>query len=157
MAVQEIEFRSGHLCVDTDPALCVPCQERLDRQLALLPRVYGELEVALVPAPDSGDRVTGIDRPGIPLNGPAVEARAAIRGTLASWADLIVEGRTVRLPLRTVPALAAFLRRHLGWLAVHPAADDAATEIDALLQRSLMVARALPEGAAVPAGSCDAA
>ena len=52
--MQEIEFRSGHLCVDTDPALCVPCQERLDRQLALLPRVYGELEVALVPAPDSG-------------------------------------------------------------------------------------------------------
>src|SRR5882757_3751329 len=104
-AVQENEFRTGHLCVDTDPALCVPCQERLDRQLALLPRVYGELEVALVAAPDSGDRVTGTARPGIPLNGPAVEARAAVRGTLASWADLIVEGRTVRLPLRTVPAL----------------------------------------------------
>src|SRR6201991_4157429 len=92
-AVQDDEFRSGHLCVDTDPALCLPCQERLDRQLALLPRVYGELEVALVPAPDSGDRVTGTARPGIPLNGPAVEARADIRGTLASWADLIVEGR----------------------------------------------------------------
>jgi len=155
VAVQEIEFRSGHLCVDTDPALCVPCQERLDRQLALLPRVYGELEVALVPAPDSGDRVTGNDRPGIPLNGPAVEARAAIRGTLASWADLIVEGRTVRLPLRTVPALAAFLRRHLGWLAVHPAADEAAAEIDTLLQRSLTVARSLPEP--LPAGRRDAA
>lgn len=139
--VQDIEFRTGHLCVDTDPALCVPCQERLDRQLALLPRVYGELEVALVSAPDSGDRVTGTARPGIPLNGPAVEARADIRGTLASWADLLVEGRTVRLPLRTVPALAAFLRRHLAWLAVHPAAEDAATEIDALLRRSLAVAR----------------
>lgn len=155
VAVQEIEFRSGHLCVDTDPALCVPCQERLDRQLALLPRVYGELEVALVPAPDSGDRWTGTARPGIPLNGPAVEARAAIRGTLASWADLIVEGRTVRLPLRTVPALAAFLRRHLGWLAVHPAADEAATEIDALTQRSLAIARSLPENLA--AGGRDAA
>jgi len=135
--VQDIEFRSEHLCVGTDPALCVPCQERLDRQLALLPRVYGELEVALVTAPNSGDRVTGTARPGIPLNGPAVEARAAIRGSLASWADLIVEGRTVRLPLRTVPALAAFLRRHLGWLAVHPAADDIAAEIDMLLRRSL--------------------
>lgn len=145
MAVQDIEFRSGHLCVDTDPALCVPCQERLDRQLALLPRVYGELEVALVTAPNSGDRVTGTARPGIPLNGPAVEARAEIRGTLASWADLIVEGRTVRLPLRTVPALAAFLRRHLAWLAVHPAADDAATEIDALLRRCLEIARPRPE------------
>jgi hypothetical protein len=40
-----------------------------------------------------------------------------------------------------VPALAAFLRRHLGWLAVHPAADDAATEIDALLRRALAVSR----------------
>ncbi|WP_327288765.1 hypothetical protein [Streptomyces sp. NBC_01198] len=60
---------------------------------------------------------------------------------MASWADLIVEGRTVRLPLRTVPALAAFLRRHLGWLAVHPAADDAATDIDTVLQRALAVAR----------------
>jgi len=141
-AVQDIEFRSAHhLCVDTDPALCVSCQERLDRQLALLPRVYGELEVALVPAPDSGDRETGIARPGIPLNGPAVEARAAVRGTLASWADLLVEGRTVRLPLRTVPALAAFLRRHLGWLAAHPAAEDAASEIDAVLQRALRTLR----------------
>ena len=142
-SVQDIEFRSAHhLCVDTDPALCVPCQERLDRQLALLPRVYGELEVALVlPAPDSGDRETGTARPGIPLNGPAVEARAAVRGTLASWADLIVEGRTVRLPLRTVPALAAFLRRHLGWLAVHPAAEDAATELDAVLRQALRALR----------------
>ena len=155
-AVQDIEFRSGHLCVDTDPALCVPCQERLDRQLALLPRVYGELEVALVPAPNSGDRVTGTARPGIPLNGPAVEARAAVRGTLASWADLIVEGRTVRLPLRTVPALAAFLRRHLGWLAVHPAADDAATEIDVLLRRSLAIARPRHDRR-IPVGPCIAA
>jgi hypothetical protein len=154
--VQEMEFRSGHLCVDTDPALCVPCQERLDRQLALLPRVYGELEVALVPAPDSGDRVTGTARPGIPLNGPAAEARADIRGTLASWADLLVEGRTVRLPLRTVPALAAFLRRHLDWLAVHPAAEDAATEIDALLRRSLDVARPR-HNLRIPVGPCIAA
>jgi hypothetical protein len=107
----------------------------------LLPRVYGELEVALVAAQDPGDRLSGTDRPGIPLNGPAVEARTAIRDTLTSWADLIVEGRTVRLPLRTVPALAAFLRRHLGWLAVHPAADDAAAEIDSVLQRALAVAR----------------
>ncbi|WP_159012127.1 hypothetical protein [Streptomyces sp. NRRL F-5123] len=60
---------------------------------------------------------------------------------MTSWADLMVEGRTVRLPLRTVPALAAFLRRHLGWLAVHPAADDAATDIDTVLQRALAVAR----------------
>lgn len=154
-AVQEIDFRSGHLCVETDPALCVPCQERLDRQLALLPRVYGELEVALVPAPNSGDRLTGTARPGIPLNGPAVEARAAIRGTLASWADLIVEGRTVRLPLRTVPALAAFLRRHLGWLAVHPAAEDAATDIDELVQRSLRIARPRHDRR-IPVGPCIA-
>lgn len=153
--MQESDFRTGHLCVDTDPALCVPCQERLDRQLALLPRVYGELEVALVPAPDSGDRVTGTARPGIPLNGPAVEARADIRGTLASWADLIVEGRTVRLPLRTVPALAAFLRRHLGWLAVHPAAEDAATEIDALVRRSLRIARPRHDRR-IPVGPCIA-
>ncbi|NUR02423.1 MAG: hypothetical protein HOY79_39570 [Streptomyces sp.] len=151
--MQEIEFRSRHICVDTDPALCVPCQERLDRQLALLPRVYGELEVALVPAPDSGDRLTGTARPGIPLNGPAVEARADIRGTLASWADLMVEGRNVRLPLRTVPALAAFLRRHLGWLAVHPAAEDAATEIDELLRRSLAIARPRHDRH-IPVGPC---
>lgn len=150
--MQDNEFRSGHLCVDTDPALCPPCQERLDRQLALLPRVYGELEVALGTAPNSGDRVTGTARPGIPLNGPAVEARAAIRGTLASWADLIVEGRTVRLPLRTVPALAAFLRRHLGWLAVHPAADDAATEIDELLHGALRILRS-PCGLPLPVGA----
>jgi hypothetical protein len=150
--VQENPFRSGHLCVDTDPALCLACQERLDRQLALLPRVYGELEVGLVAAPNSGDRVTGTARPGIPLNGPAVEARAAIRGTLTSWADLIVEGRTVRLPLRTVPALAAFLRRHLGWLAVHPAADDAATEIDALLRHTLRLVRS-PHDHPLPVGA----
>ncbi|MYS24564.1 MULTISPECIES: hypothetical protein [unclassified Streptomyces] len=96
--------------------------------------------------------MTGTARPGIPLNGPAVEARAAIRGTLASWADLIVEGRTVRLPLRTVPALAAFLRRHLSWLAVHPAAEDAASEIDALLHDVLRIARP-PHGHPLPIGA----
>lgn len=151
--MQESEFRTGHLCVDTDPALCLPCQERLDRQLALLPRVYGELEAALVPAVDGGDRVTAGGRPGIPLNGPAVDARADIRGTLASWADLIVEGRTVRLPLRTVPALAAFLRRHLAWLAVHPAAEDAAAEVDALVRRCMKIARPRLERR-IPVGPC---
>jgi hypothetical protein len=60
---------------------------------------------------------------------------------LASWADLIVEGRTVRLPLRTVPALAAFLHRHLGWLAVHSPVEDAAIEIDAVLRQSLRILR----------------
>jgi hypothetical protein len=53
----------------------------------------------------------------------------------------MVEGRTVRLPLRTVPALAAFLRRHLGWLAVHPAAEDAAADIDAVLRQALRALR----------------
>ncbi len=155
--MQETEFRSAHhLCVETDPALCEPCQERLDRQLALLPRVYGELEAPLVAAPDSGDRETGTARPGIPLNGPAVEARAAVRGTLASWADLMVEGRTVRLPLRTVPALAAFLRRHLGWLAVHPAAEDAAADIDAVLRQALRALRT-PTFSATPTSTGRAA
>lgn len=106
-----------------------------------------------MPAPVGGDRVTV---PGIPSNGPAVEARAEIRGTLASWADLIVEGRTVRLPLRTVPALAAFLRRHLAWLATHPAAEDAAAEIDALVRRTLPITRPRPERR-VSVGPCIAA
>ncbi len=113
--MQDIEFRVGHLCIDTDPALCSPCQERLDRQLAMLPLLYGELEVTR-----ALDQVT------------ASRVRAEIRDTLASWADLIVEGRTVRTPRRTVPALAAFLRCHLEWLAAHPAAEDAAADVEAL-------------------------
>ena len=105
--VQKIEFRTGHLGVDADSALRGPRRSRLDRQLALLPRVFGELEVALAAASDSGERVTGTARPGLPLTGPAAEVRADLRCAVTSKADLRAEGRTVRLPLRTVPALAA--------------------------------------------------
>ncbi|WP_160144980.1 hypothetical protein [Actinacidiphila yanglinensis] len=50
-----------------------------------------------------------------------------------------------------MPALAAFLRRHLGWLAVHPAAEDAATDIDAVLYEALRITSPEPCGA-VPSG-----
>ncbi|MFD9905830.1 helix-turn-helix domain-containing protein [Streptomyces sp. NPDC059063] len=142
-------------CAGPDAAVCPAChQASLERSLRLLPRVYQELEEALAPQTAAVTRTSGGGpRLGIPLNGRAVDARRAILGTLATWAEVVVEGRRLARPRRTVPALAAFLDCHARWLAAHPAAQDAATELDSLLKAAR---RAAPSSAArrISVGPC---
>lgn len=123
--------------------LCPSCRDRLARDVGLLPQLYGELESALAStaAAHHGEKVRGSRTPGIPLNEKAADARSDIRGVLTAWVDLVVEGRRLTAPARTVPALAAFLGCHLDWLAAHEAAGEAAREIHELARTARRVAR----------------
>lgn len=94
--------------------LCAPCRDRLAARLHDLPVHYAAL-----------DQRT----PGTPLPSHAVEARSAIRGVLASWAHIVVKGRAVPRPIRSVTGMAEFLHRHVDWLGAHPAVAEIVCEI----------------------------
>lgn len=101
--------------------LCAACRDVLAEHLCLLPARYAAFE---------HDRT-----PGTPLPRHAVETRTAMRGVLASWAHVVVTGRVVPRPVRSVPGLADFLHRHVDWLGAHPAAAEIATEVAELMAR----------------------
>jgi hypothetical protein len=99
----------------TRSRLCTPCRDELAGHLSGLPALYLSIE---------RDRT-----PGIPLSPAAATTRSAIRGVLATWAHVVVGGRAVPRPVRSVTELADFLLRHVDWLGAHPAAAEAAAEI----------------------------
>ena len=105
--------RCGHAAA-LRSRLCAACRDGLAAQLRDLPARYAAL-----------DRRT----PGTPLPSRAVEARSAIRGVLASWAHLVVNGRAVPRPIRSVDGMAEFLHRHVDWLGAHPAVAEIMGEL----------------------------
>jgi hypothetical protein len=117
-------------------ALCRGCRDRLGSRLAMLPGLHAELENSLTGVGNTrslAEPKRGPGGAGIQLNERAVEARAHISAILASWAELVVDELSVTVPARTVPALSAFLDRHLDWLAAHATARDLADEMDELV------------------------
>jgi hypothetical protein len=78
--------------------------------------------------------------PGTPLPPHAVEARSVIRGVLASWTYLVVNGRAVPRPSRSVVGMAEFLHQHVEWLGAHPAASEISREIAELGTRVVAAA-----------------
>lgn len=101
--------------------LCTHCRDQLAEHLSELPARYAALDQ---------DRA-----PGAPMPPHAVEARSAIRGVLASWAHLVVNGRALPRPVRSVAGMAEFLQRHIDWLGAHPAAAEIIGEIAELATR----------------------
>ncbi|MDH6586219.1 hypothetical protein M2161_005325 [Streptomyces sp. SAI-133] len=151
--------RSGALRrrpAEPDARLCGPCGRALAADLAALPALHRESEQHLVlPARQGGlARVTGHRPDPPPVSDTALEARHDAVVRLASWARLVLdETGTGRPPERTVPALAAFLGRHVGLLAAHPAAGEAADEI-ARVATALRLVVAPPKPDLVPLGRC---
>lgn len=136
--------------------LCGPCRRALAADLAALPALHHESEQHLVlPARQGGlARVTGHRPDPPPVSDAALEARHDAVVRLASWARLVLdETGAGRPPERTVPALAAFLGRHVGVLAAHPAAGPAADEI-ARTASALRLVVAPPKPGLVPLGRC---
>jgi hypothetical protein len=128
--------------------LCWPCLQRAKECLTLLPSLYNACEIALcVPLSRSiFERISGSRGTGLPLGEAAADARDAIRRVLASWASLVVDGRSITFaPRRAVPDVARFLGTHLDWLAAHPAAADFADEVNDL---TAMARRAIEPGSA---------
>ncbi len=116
----------------TGSRLCGPCRERLSDQLAELPGLHAESENELGGPGRAwmSPRVSGSRELRLPIDPHTASVRDRALCTLVSWAGLVVEERALATPpARTVPALAAFLRSQLAWLAAHPAAGEAADEI----------------------------
>lgn len=112
----------------TRSRLCAPCRDGLGAHLRDLPDLYVAVDHGRMP--------------GTPLSAQAAGARSAIRGVLASWTHLVVGGRAVPRPARSVTDMADFLHRHVDWLGAHPAAAEIATEIGDLAARLRHVCRA---------------
>jgi hypothetical protein len=106
--------------------LCPACRDDLADRLRDLPAHYAALDHGRTP--------------GTPLPAAAVAARTAIRGVLASWAYLVVNGRAVPRPARSVAGLAEFLHDHVDWLGAHPAAAEITTEIAELVADVAIIA-----------------
>ncbi|MFD6028514.1 hypothetical protein [Streptomyces griseoluteus] len=142
---------------EPDARLCGPCRRALAADLAALPALHHESEQHLVlPARQGGlARVTGHRPEPPPVSDAALEARHDAVVRLASWARLVLDetGAGQPPPERTVPALAAFLGRHVGLLAAHPAAGPAADEI-ARVATALRSVVAPPRPDLVPLGRC---
>ncbi|HEX4726340.1 MAG TPA: helix-turn-helix domain-containing protein [Jatrophihabitans sp.] len=134
--------------------ICTGCVADLDRQLRRLPDLYRRCEDALTSdhphAPR--ERTSGGGLPGLPFNTDAADARSSIVSILASWSSLVADGRPAARPARSVPRLAAFLLRHLDWLAAHPSAADACAEIRELVRTASRAVE--PNHRRVPVGSC---
>ncbi|MFD5745410.1 hypothetical protein ACFXJM_34750 [Streptomyces massasporeus] len=142
--------------------LCLVCRARLKEDLVGLPGLYDGCGEALSPARTGiTERVSsGRARHGIRLNEAALQARGDMVAVLASWAGAIVAQRGVSAPpRREVHALAAFLARHLDWLAAHPAAGECAAEVRRVtnMARSALAPRpALPkELGSCPVTDCE--
>jgi hypothetical protein len=112
--------------------LCTTCYHDLKASLIELPEIYEDCESALQPRRNPTlQRVSGSRQStGIRLDEAAVTARSGIIGSLASWAALVADERSVTKPVHRAPAvLADFLLTHLNWLLAHPTAADFAEEI----------------------------
>jgi hypothetical protein len=111
---------SGPRPAATRSLLCASCRDQLDQHLRALSDLYAAM----------GQRST---------HPRAAELRAAVRGVLATWAHVVVDGRGVARPVRGVAGMVRFLRRHVDWLGAHPAATEIAGEIDELVCQLLVV------------------
>ncbi len=113
-------------------ALCAACFSALDTHLARIPRLYAEMEQFLAPSTARAVvRVSGGSPTAtLPVRHQVVQARTTLRSTLSTWSALVTDERGVTAPPREIQPMAAFLRRHLTWLAHHPAAHDLAVELD---------------------------
>lgn len=115
--------------------LCQHCRAQLGKDLEALPRLDLALELALIAtgAMSQGDKITHRKDPGLVLNDVAATARTVIRHTLVANVRMVHEERGLHdWPGDNIPAMTAWLKAHLDWLAAHEIAGDIAGEHRAL-------------------------
>ena len=122
--------------------LCAECRQTMRRELRALPELYRDCEERLASTPQGIIERISRTRPlGVSLNEAAMSARSDILDILSSWCAYTAHEREVTGPsTRTVDDLAAFLGRHVDWLASQAAAGDFATEIRELASAARNVA-----------------
>ncbi|QDY75192.1 hypothetical protein [Streptomyces qinzhouensis] len=114
--------------------LCGPCLERVEGRLRALPALYRECLYLAAPAVRrTNPTKVSASRNRDHLDIAVLDTRHRVRTLLESWSGMVVEKLVTAPPPRTVPHLARFLGRHLGWLAAQPSAVDFADEIEGLV------------------------
>jgi hypothetical protein len=140
---QRQEIGEGRLPVLAGWKLCRICRQSLADGLKKLPELYDECGRALNGPGKQGqprERKSGPSASGMPFNAAAADVRAEILAVLGSWSGMVVQQRGVTAPRRTVYTLAKFLGIHVDWIAAHPAAGDATTEVAQLVRSARRVA-----------------
>jgi hypothetical protein len=136
--------------------ICPACRGKLASGLLSLIGLYAECGRSL---DASGGGTTQLRLkisgrlPGLPFNARAAETRTEILDVLESWSAMLADERRVTPPRRGVVDLAEFLRRHLDWLAAHPAAAEATEEMARLVRTARQVVDPV-RVRRVPIGTC---
>ncbi|MFF2412457.1 hypothetical protein [Streptomyces sp. NPDC058092] len=124
----------GRACGDAGSVLCGVCITRVERHLRALPRLHQEcLHHASPTVRRTNPTKVSASRTRDHLDISVLDARHHLRAVLESWSGVVVEKRGAAPPACTVPHLARFLLRHLGWLAAQPPAGDFADEVENLV------------------------
>ncbi|MFE6286032.1 hypothetical protein [Streptomyces sp. NPDC057877] len=117
--------------------LCGPCIRRVERSLRALPGLYQECLHQVSPTSARRTNPTKVSgsRSRDYLDISVLDARHHILTIVESWSGMVVDKLRVTAPPRSVPHLARFLMRHLGWLTAQPPAAEFADEIEGLVVR----------------------
>lgn len=134
--------------------VCHGCRIRLERELGDLPGLDIDLIRAHSLSGPPKERVKGGEvEAQMPIKANIVELRSQLLASIASWARVVCEERDVSTPDLTVPAIAAFLLRHVDWIAAQPFVDEYDHEIHSLRRQAF--SKAFPTGRRqFPLGDC---
>lgn len=137
--------------------VCAACAHVLDAALADVCGYHGlAYDLDLTLSRQSRMGVRDGSRPteaAVPYDARASRAAGELRGVLTSWARLVIEETGDTWPQDTLTAVAAYLRKRVGWLRHHEAAAEAYGEIvDAVRDARRIVDRPAER---LYAGPCD--
>lgn len=145
------------------------CRFAVDHRLEQIPGLYAALAAVLEPGRAAGARVSGSRTPPLPvrLEPLSLRGRGGIITILATWETdwrdraglAVIPARAGREQLldsdQALADVIAFLRRQLGWaIAYHPAVDEFAGEVRAIVQECHRAVGALENHMRI--GSCPA-
>jgi hypothetical protein len=119
--------------------LCGGCHDRLARDLADLPALHDRLGDHLGTGGGTAltGRVSGTSAAPLPINPSVADHRDQIRHDLVWWAIHVADERGHALPADTVQDVAAWLGRHVEWIAATlPAAEECPGVMRALVGRA---------------------
>lgn len=141
--------------------LCVQCSWEVEQALKGLPALMVDLHDALTRQVRLGEQLAGgmptkaPEQP-LPFNVSASEMAADLRVYLVGWVMDIHDtyDRKSPLPSDNLAAMAKWLRRRMGVIVTHPAADDIHAEITAAYEKVKYVIDVAPDRTRFEVGPC---